>query len=163
MSVMFDQWHGKSYKCHSPSSSLWARINQSNLLGAMSRRPKQLRRIRRQDYNGVSDGKYKVSVISGETVNGEHVLQDKSGMLHAFDMTYGLDSDSRTQVRPDQWGCVSTCGGVRKARSASLPHSGQITWPPAGPGPSNSHLHEGHRHSLIIIFLCRPNDCFACA
>jgi len=58
----------------------------------MSRRPKQLRRIRRQDYNGVSDGKYKVSVISGETVNGEHVLQDKSGMLHAFDMTYGLDS-----------------------------------------------------------------------
>lgn len=79
MSVMFDQWHGKSYKCHSPSSSLWARINQSNLLGAMSRRPKQLRRIRRQDYNGVSDGKYKVSVISGETVNGEHVLQDKSG------------------------------------------------------------------------------------
>ena len=71
MSVMFDQWHGKSYK--------WARINQSNLLGAMSRRPKQLRRIRRQDYNGISDGKYKVSVISGETVNGEHVLQDKSG------------------------------------------------------------------------------------
>src|SRR5580700_5672570 len=71
-------------------------------------------------------------------------------------MTYGLDSDSRTQVRPDQWGCVSTCGGVRKARSASLPHSGQITWPPAGPGPSNSHLHEGHRHSLIIIFLCDP-------
>ena len=67
------------------------------------------------------------------------------------------------QVRPDQWGCVSTCGGVRKARSASLPHSGQITWPPAGPAPSNSHLHEGHRHSLIIIFLCRPNDCFACA
>src|SRR5271166_1642542 len=61
--------------------------------------------------------------------------------------------DSRTQVRPDQWGCVSTCGGVRKARSASLPHSGQITWPPAGLGPSNSHLHEGHRHSLIIIFL----------
>ena len=46
---------------------LWARINQSNLLGAMSRRPKQLRRIRRQDYNGVSDGKYKVSVISLET------------------------------------------------------------------------------------------------
>jgi hypothetical protein len=36
-------------------------------LGAMSRRPKQLRRIRRQDYNGVSDGKYKVSVISLET------------------------------------------------------------------------------------------------
>jgi hypothetical protein len=61
-------------------------------LGAMSRRPKQLRRIRRQDYNGVSDGKYKVSAISGETVKGEHVLQDKSRMLHAFDMTYGLDS-----------------------------------------------------------------------
>ena len=75
-----------------PSSSLWARINQSNLLGAMSRRPKQLRRIRRQDYNGVSDGKYKVSVISGETLNGEHLLLDKSLMLHAFDMTYGLDS-----------------------------------------------------------------------
>ena len=40
----------------------------------------------------VSDGKYKVSVISGETLNGEHLLQDKSLMLHAFDMTYGLDS-----------------------------------------------------------------------